>query len=153
MAKPISIFKNEEQFMEYAKMWQHYLFLDNWFVQYNLVLEPPYTDEGDVLWGVCAYNYCNSSAEISVFNGKELDGEKNCAEVTLVHELLHLRPEYIFSNPLVSGIENKYLEANIHQALESMSKSLVMARYNLDTDFFNGGMAIYGKTTAEKAKK
>ena len=140
--KPIEIFKSVEQFEAYAKDWQHRLFLDNWFINFNLTEDIIYQD-GMELWGVSAYSFENSSADITVFNGKLASNcdAKNIAELTLVHELLHLKIEYITDEDIMGQLP-PFEVSLTHKALETMAKSLIMAKYNVPYEYFKDNYRI-----------
>lgn len=71
---------------------------------------------------------------------------KPCAELTLIHELLHLQFEY---SDATADTDNEMLRAHFtHSSLERMAKSLLMARYNLNKSWFyvtNKEVEKYGK--------
>lgn len=144
--KPIEIFKSYDEFITLAKDWQAKLFLDDWFITFKLTDSPIYMDENE-LWGVSAYSYDNSVADITVYNGKELQNSpsRNIAELTLVHELLHLKMEY-FSDPDIVGEMPKIQESMGHRALEMMAKSLIMAKYNVPKEYFIGNVVLSEET-------
>lgn len=150
MAKPISVFKDEEQFLAYAKDWQHKLFLDNWNIEFRLTndcLKVVDNESGieNILWGFNAYTFENSNAIITVFNGKTIESDddisKNMAELTLVHELLHIKFEYISDEDVIGDLP-KVHQSLLHQGVESMAKSLIMAKYNLDYDYFKDNIVV-----------
>ena len=72
MAKPINVFKSDEEFQKCAKDWQHKLFLDNWFIEFELTTDKLY-QETNLLWGYNSYSFENCSAAITVFNGEKLE--------------------------------------------------------------------------------
>lgn len=142
--KPIEIFKSEEQFKDCCKYWQHILFLDNWFIRFEMVDEPINLD-GDILYGVCEFNYLNKEAVIRIFNGRfDADDSrivcKECAELTVIHELLHLREEYISEIDIGCSDTRTFHEYMFHQGIETMAKTLLMTRYSLGYDYFFRGV-------------
>ena len=150
MAKPISVFKNEEQFLACAKDWQHKLFLDNWNIEFRLTndcIKVVDNESGieNILWGFNAYTFENSNAVITVFNGKTIESDddtsKNMAELTLVHELLHIKLEYISDEDVIGDLP-KIHQSLLHQGVESMAKSLIMTKYNLDYDYFKDNIVV-----------
>lgn len=154
LAKPICTFKSEEQFLNCAKEWQHRLFLDSWNIEFKLTnntISVATSEDGieNLLWGYCSYTFENSGAVITVFNGKVLecdDGEvsKNIAELTLVHELLHVKLEYMSDKDIIGDIP-KLHQSLLHQGVERMAKSLIMTKYNLDYDYFKENPMIVDK--------
>lgn len=148
MSKPIGFFKTEEEFQKCAKWWQHKLFLDDWFIKFSTVdktLEYDNSDcdspdcEGAQLSGLCSYNYVNKEASIIVYNVKETGGAedviKDIAELSLVHELLHLKTEYVTESGIM-GFENVLYNNMVHQSMECMAKTLIMTKYNIDYNYF-----------------
>lgn len=144
--KPVEIFKSYNEFIALAKDWQSKLFLDDWFIEFKLTDSPIYMDDNE-LYGLSAYSYDNSVADITVYNGKELQtsASRNIAELTLVHELLHLKMEY-FSDPEIVGEMPKIQESMEHRALEMMAKSLIMAKYNIPREYFIGNIVLSEKS-------
>ena len=63
------------------------------------------------------------------------------AELTLVHELLHIKFEYISDEDVVGDLP-KVHQSLLHQGVESMAKSLIMAKYNLDYDYFKDNIVV-----------
>jgi hypothetical protein len=150
LAKPINVFKNNEQFLAYAKDWQHKLFLDNWNIEFRLTEDPIKLVDNDcdtenLLWGFVDYSFENSSALITVFNSKVIESEgdfsNNMAELTLVHELLHLKVEYIIDDDIIGKLP-KIHQSLLHQEVEAMAKSLIMAKYGLDYAYFNDNVVV-----------
>ena len=140
--KPIETFKSDEQFQSCCRDWQHKLFLDDWFIKFELTEDEISYEEELLLDGICEFNFNNKEAKIKVFNGKYKDVDnvvKQICELTIIHELLHIKLEYIRDIDIL-GSENDTLGKYIkHQATESMAKSLLMAKYNLDYDYFMVG--------------
>lgn len=60
---------------------------------------------------------------------------KYCAEIILVHELLHCKMNWISNNDTYEG---KYFDTVEHALLEQMAKSLIMAKYNVGLEYFKG---------------
>ena len=137
--KPIECFKTNEQFQECCRWWQHKLFLDDWFIKFELTtdkLEVP--EEGGILSGACNYIFNNREANIIVSNTNEYDGEspvRNIAELTVVHELLHLKNGY---NCEFDAEEKTFHNYIVHQELEAMAKTLIMIKYGVDYNYFLG---------------
>ncbi len=157
LAKPVEVFKSDEQFQKLAKEWQHRLFLDHWFISFFLSEEPlEGLEEDNLAWGYVLHSFENSAANIFIFNGKELeeDGKyaKNIAELTLIHELLHLKQEYIVDEDICEGI-TPFDKALTEQQLEAMAKSLLMAKYGLDYDYFVGTVLLSPKECKVVGKK
>lgn len=136
---PIESFKSKEEFLETCKYWKEVLYLNDWAIKFELVEDAIEDDSGQYvvgqLLGECSFNFINKQAHIQVDN-------KHCiAELTLVHELLHLITPFISESALVTeNIEedyNVYKEAVIHQSMEQMAKTLILVRYpKIDKKFF-----------------
>lgn len=140
MAKPIELFKSDRQFQEYAKWWQHKLFLDSWFIVFHLASEDIVDETGErVVSGLCEYDFTNKEASITICNTTENDEGsvlRNISELNLIHELLHLKNEYILA---VENPEDRSFHKYIaHQGLEEMAKTLLRVKYNLDCNYFLG---------------
>lgn len=144
MSKPIEFFKTDDEFQRCAKWWQHRLCLDDWIIKFKttdkiLEYDCPECDNAQ-LSGLCEYNYLNKEASIVVYNSKDAtieDITKDIAELSLVHELLHLKNEYITENS-VTGFDNVFYNSIIHQSMECMAKTLIMVKYKVDYDYFFG---------------
>lgn len=146
--KPIKRFKTDEEFKKCAKEWQKKLFLTDWFIKFSLADGGVKTKQGDeltvdddMILGLTKFSYVNKTAEI------QIDNTKDYAEVSLVHELLHLKEEYIDTAYIEDGSASLDIEStngvyirNIfkrHQCMEQMAKSLIMTKYpSIDYDFF-----------------
>ena len=134
---PITSFSSEEEFQKCCRYYQHLLFLDDWFIKYKMVdsIETEYDGTVD---GQCSFDYNNKSATIEIVNKSTFYDETNTklnVECVIIHELLHLKVEY-WNN---SNIFDKScsLESTLnHQYMEQMAKSILMARYNLDYNYF-----------------
>lgn len=140
MAKPIEYFKSEEQFKKCCKDWQHKLFLDDWFIKFELTEEEMQLDD-NILDGMCEFNFNNKEAKIKIFNGKYESDDvimKQVGELTLIHELLHIKLEYLSDVDIIGKESETFHKYIFHQSIETMAKSLLMAKYNLDYDYFMG---------------
>lgn len=151
--KPIETFKSDEEFQKIARDYQHKLYLDDWNIEFKLTDTILYQDDME-LWGMCAYNFENSYATIYVFNGKlKQSGDcqsKNCAELTLLHELLHIRLEYITDEDTVGKVPPLEMALK-HRAIESMAKSILMFKYDVSYEYFCG-TALFPDTLPKIAR-
>lgn len=140
--KPIEHFKNNKEFQACAKYWQHKLFLDDWFIKFELVDNELYMEDDtlheNLLFGICYKNHENHDALIQISNKESLQGycTRNIEELTLIHELLHCLIFPLGVDKEKSSYESVYMELDNHIKLEQISKSLLMAKYNLDYDYF-----------------
>ena len=138
MAKPIEHFKSDKQFQECCKYWKHKLFLDDWLIKFELTEEEIQFDD-DLMDGLCEFNFNNKEAKIKIFNGiysNAYDVVKQVGELTVVHELLHIKSEYILDIDICGKENETYHKYVSHQAIETMAKSLLMVKYNLDFSYF-----------------
>lgn len=132
--EPICIIKDKKELIELLKEWQHRLFLDDWIIKAAIVDKEELDED---LAGHNSFIFTNKSAMIKLAKIEEEDNDriaKCCMEYTLVHELLHCKMN-LFSN-LNSDYESAYLEAHEHQLLDEIAKSLIMAKYNIDLNWF-----------------
>lgn len=145
-------FKSNEEFQEIAKYLQHMLFLDDWFIKFQLVADTIHYEreegnEHDAV-GLTTYDYGNREATIYVQNGdnsSEKSDEnddsvlKNIALLNLIHELLHLKEEYIVLSDCYPNMVDNLSDidkVHKHMHLEQMAKSIFMAITGADKDFF-----------------
>lgn len=143
-------FKSNEEFQEIAKYLQHMLFLDDWFIKFQLVADTIYYEreegnEHDAV-GLTKYDYGNREATIYVQNGdndseKDEDDNvlKNIALLNLIHELLHLKEEYIVLSDCYPNMVDNLSDTDKvhkHMHLEQMAKSIFMAITDADRSFF-----------------
>ena len=143
-------FKSNEEFQEIAKYLQHMLFLDDWFIKFQLAADAIHYEreegnEHDAV-GLTTYDYGNREATIYVQNGdndseKDEDDNvlKNIALLNLIHELLHLKEEYIVLSDCYPNMVDNLSDTDKvhkHMHLEQMAKSIFMAITGADKDFF-----------------
>ena len=140
--RPIVQFKSNEEFQEIAKYLQHILFLDDWFVRYELSDTPIKIDDSDAM-GTCSYDYSNREAVIRVQNCENDKSNilvtRNTALLDLIHEILHLKEEYISlsdSFPHIKDGESDSDKIHKHMQLEQMAKTLFMSLTGVDKSFF-----------------
>ena len=132
---PIEEFETEEQLQECLKWWKEKLFLMDWIIKAKMVSPDEFLEKD--CCGENEFDIVNRSCIIRILK-KEFYGErvmKYCAEKILVHELLHCCYNWLVDN---GSYEGKYLDTMEHSLLEQMSKSLIMAKYNLILDYFVG---------------
>ena len=124
-------FKNLKQALKYLDYWKRVLFLDDWIIKLSLMDTTNMKNLGEndfVLELKCSH--------IKLNNSSENDGiVKDCVEKVLVHELLHLKYNWIHYG-LSDSIEKFFCENIEHQTLEEMAKSLIMVKYGLTFDWF-----------------
>lgn len=130
MAEPIMEFKTDEELQAYLKEWQTRLFLDDWIIKAEIV---PLSELPSGTVAENAYEYTLKSSDIRL--GKlNNDGNKEYHELSLVHELLHLK--FIFTDGGENTLECSFMARYEHMMIEQMAKSLIMAKYNIDFDWF-----------------
>ena len=133
MKQPIMVFKNEKQLRKCLKYWKKKLFLTDWTIQVQIC--PP--DEIKGLAGRNNFTFEDKSSIIRI-GDYSLEDRKNyvgktCDECTLVHELLHLKYNFVENS---DSFEGKYYEAIEHQKLEQLAKTLIMVKYDLPFKWF-----------------
>lgn len=149
--KATTKFKNNEEFQEVAKYLQHLLFLDDWFINFQLVADTIHYEKDDDTTrdavGLTTYDYGNREATIYVQNGDNPDNNdesddnvlKNIALLNLIHELLHLKEEYIVLSDCYPNLVDNLSDTDKvhkHMHLEQMAKSIFMAITGANKDFF-----------------
>jgi hypothetical protein len=134
MNKPKMIFEDEKEAELYLKEWQERLFLTDWTLRIILCEPNEFSGEDKDLWGQCDGDHVDKSAVIRILKKglKEDRITKKCHECILIHELLHCK----YMSMTSDTIEGKYYETKEHGLLESMAKSLLMAKYDLKFDWF-----------------
>lgn len=138
--KPIDVFKNQEQLEECLREWQHRLFLDGWLILAHVedkIMNP----DGEEVIDTAGYNtfvFESSQANIQLLSDESYKENntlfKHCQEKDLVHELLHCKYDWMGCQG--GTYEGVYLDATEHQKLEEMAKSLIMAKYGVDYNYF-----------------
>lgn len=119
--------------MASLREWQERLYLTDWILSVRLVQmsEIP----GDA--GRIEMEFGGHSGVVRLVIPDEetrRDGiVRFCHEKTLVHELLHCKYNWLKAPDTYEG---KYLDVCEHALLEQMSRSLIMAKYNLKPDWF-----------------
>lgn len=141
---PIMEFENQNQLNECLKWWQDKLQLNDWIISAYLNDEILYNNEKEECLGLHKSDYVqkNSYIDISTYKAIQEYLEKEdssinykvCHELILVHELLHVKIP-MFENE-DSSIGNVFYEINQHALIESLAKTLIMAKYDLDFDWF-----------------
>ena len=131
--EPKMTFKDNEQLKKYGKMWQDILYLNDWIIRFELVDEINSKKDNEV-HGHNIKTLTHKEALIRISKQKSEGFEiKICDEQTLIHELLHCRFEIEMAEP---KIEDLFYTEMQHQQLEFMSRSLLKAKYNLDSEWF-----------------
>lgn len=156
MNRPIEVFSSQEELDACLKWWQHRLYLDGWIIKVRVV-DCIADADGNIqdavglnqLTLVKSMSYIQILSESSYTKKNFMCGHI-CMEQTLVHELLHCIYNWIDGNENYEGV---YFVAREHQQIEQMAKSLIMAKYNLDYDYFekqsgNNGAAVSGRNAA-----
>ena len=142
MKEPKCVFENLDEAKKCLDEWQERLFLTDWHIQLNLGEDD--ITESDDLVGYVDYSRSGKTAYIGLANKKNgFDSPKDkvtkyCAEKTLVHELLHIKMDVICGCFTRTGLclEQIAFYESQHALLEQMAKSLIMAKYNVDFDWF-----------------
>jgi N-formylglutamate amidohydrolase len=130
---PIIEFKSQEQADKCLKEWQERLFLTDWIIVIRI--SEPHEFSMPERMGENEFQLINKTGVIRILN-KKYYGEritKYCAELTLIHELLHCKIDLFENNNTLEGIA---WQTTQHQLIEELAKSLLMAKYNLKLDWF-----------------
>ena len=129
-------FENQTQAYEALKFWKHLLFIDHWIVKISFVEKGGCNFKNTENNGLNEFVISHCASHIKLENPTE-DSKgrivKCCQEQILIHELLHLKYNWVMNTDTYEG---KFLEESEHQLLEQMSRSLLIARYNLTPDWF-----------------
>ena len=147
--KPIREFKSDKEFQEIARELQHKLFLDDWSIPSRLTDRPIQISEV-YSSGFTTSDYGTTEATILILNKDNWDYSpevaeykpaviRNCALLNLLHELLHLKREYIVPSDVLGEDADDIPEMEkkeIHTNLEKMAKTLFMALTGTNTDYF-----------------
>lgn len=134
--EPIKQFKSIRELKDCAKWWQKRLFLENWFIKYELVDKQLAKESGEPIDGYCQFSVENKEAKIVISNTTTEEGVVEfSAELTLIHELLHLKIEYLPKSYNEGGTES-FEDLLLHQSQEEMAKTLLLTKYNLEKDWF-----------------
>lgn len=134
-SKPIEEFSNQEELNQCLREWQYRLFLNDWIIK-AYICEPSEFNLQDCD-GENEFQIVTKCSVIRILD-KKYYGEriqKYCAELILVHELLHCKYNWLKDNGTYEG---KYLDTMEHSLLEQMAKSLIMAKYGVGLDYFVG---------------
>ena len=130
--EPIQEFESIEQAYEYLEEWQDTLYLNDWIIKVKLVEPTEIQNKAGYI------DFCMEKQSAVIYIAKLNEDLKNRItkiynEVTLVHELLHLKMNYVENE---DSYEGKMLEIHEHQLLDQLSKGLIMAKYNLEQNWF-----------------
>lgn len=135
--KPVMFFESQEQVDEYLEYWKGILGLSDWLIKVKLVDKGNITMDNMELSGVNNFLFENREAYIDILNhetGNTIGVTKTCAELTLVHELMHLIINYMI--PEQEQYEYNYVNIHEHVKVEQLAKSFIKAKYNLDNKWF-----------------
>lgn len=137
MYEPVMEFENQKHLQSYIEEWKKILFLQDWIIRGILVDPPIIDDNGDELSGrneIQIVNKCSVIYIIRPNRDSQNRVSKFCAELTLVHELLHCK--YNWTQKAPNSIEYIYFDTLEHSLIEQMAKSLIMTKYALPFEWF-----------------
>jgi hypothetical protein len=144
--KPMEEFKTQEELNECLKWWKDKLFLNDWIIKAKLCAPDDFAVDGRM--GENSMVFENKESMIRILEKQYYPNDAiaiYCAEQTLVHELLHCKYNFLQNKGTYESI---YVDVVEHQSLEQMAKSLIMAKYNLDFDYFRSQEVIrYGDSS------
>ena len=133
MAKPKMYIDTEEELLKLAKEWQSKLFLNDWLIGFSLAT---CREMSCIDWaGESDAQYVNRCGTVMLLRKEDMPENmliKQPMELVLIHELLHFK----FVTFETNTIEGYYWNEKQHQLLEDIAKSLYMAKYNLDLEWF-----------------
>lgn len=134
---PIMEFKDIKEAYNCLKAWQERLFLTDWIINLKLISYQDMLKEYGDNAGTVNFNMVNKSSTIYLtIPDEEVKSRivKYCAEKTLIHELLHLKYNWVVNEN--DTIPNLYYDTLEHGLIEQMAKSLIMTKYNLTYSWF-----------------
>lgn len=134
--EPIMEFESIEQAYQCMKEWKEILYLNDWITKLVL-LDAPIEDNGMKVCGQVNRITDNKMSIVKVLrkNTEPDNYKKYCAEQTLVHELMHLALD--IADHGTANIEGILYDTHIHQQVELLSRSLIMAKYGLLPEWFS----------------
>jgi len=127
-------FKSDKELMKYLEWWQKKLFLDDWIIEAKICKPEEFKNPDSM--GENSVDIVNKCSAIRIIDKKYYSDNyilRYCAEKILVHELLHCKYDFEYADTY----EARYLDVSEHALLEQMAKSLIMAKYDLDFEFFS----------------
>lgn len=138
--KPILHFESDEQFQNTLKYWVDKLILYDWVIIGSLTDETLCVDsceDDDICWGYTRPDFENKTARIQIYTGRINENDpiafQNFEELTLVHELVHLRFGLMKEGTLYEDLITNTFQ---HSIIESIAKSLILAKYDLTFEYF-----------------
>lgn len=131
--EPKMFFDNEQEMYDCLNYWKKKLLLSDWHIAIAFAKRG---ELSDINWaGESECQWVNRCGTISILEKDSMPNDmiiKQPHEVTLIHELLHFK----FFSAENHSLEGVYYTEMQHQLLEDMAKSLFMAKYNLDFDWW-----------------
>lgn len=113
------------------------MFLNDWTIKIDLLDEIEMPEQN--CFGFNHYYSTNKACNISIKKMHNTDKdllEKPCHELVIIHELLHCKPLLTHWAKNEHSASACYLEQAEHTMLEQMAKSLLMAKYNINFEWF-----------------
>ena len=123
-----------EGLKELLKEWKTRLFLDDWIIKVMFAKPDDPSMEG--LQGNNSFVITLKTAVIKIATPEVYGNDrlmKYCVELTLVHELLHCKYNWLVSE---ESYEGKYFDVMEHTLMEQMARSLIMAKYDIPLEWF-----------------
>jgi len=137
-SEPIMYYADDLKLGASLSEWKERLFLSDWIIKAVLVEES--TLEGQPQAGICEFQFNHKSARIEISKQNREERIAKCPqEKTLVHELLHLKYNWVEAPKSYEGV---YVDETEHALLEQMAKSLVMAKYGIPFSWFTNEGSI-----------
>lgn len=133
--EPIIKFKTKKQFDKCVEWWMDKLNLNDWYVVAVMVDRQLNCEEPDTRrLGQTIFNFVSKQAKVYIDNTGDV-----CAELTIVHELLHLLVPFMQINDegCTDSSDSAFKSQMLHQSLEEMAKTLLLVKYkDITKEFF-----------------
>lgn len=139
---PVINFKTNEALMERMRYWQRILLLQDWVISARIVPADELSEvdeDGSRACGLVHYIIPEQCASIGIMRAEDWPADsirKFCQELFLVHELLHLKLWRPASVGTAHTAEGLLADAHDHTVVDQMARSLLMAKYGLEYDWF-----------------
>lgn len=134
--EPVMTFHSNEELNDCLKWWKDRLYLHDWTI--HACLADKVELDGEEVAGSNTFKHSLMSSSILISTAQTGETKdtvtKVCHELTLVHELLHLKMDVIVHPNIYEG---SYTEAMEHQNIEKFARSLLMAKYRLPIEWFD----------------
>jgi hypothetical protein len=129
-------FEDTREAREYLREWQHRLYLDDWIIKLYLI-EPSEDPENQGTVEIDSIHRC-AIVRIAKYDKTANDYIiRLCHEQTLVHELMHCKLDLVDNHDCSDTAEGKCYDGHMHNIIDTMARSLIMAKYGIGPEWFN----------------